>query len=660
MPIDPTRFRLPPEAFIQRLLAEAHPGLNTGPGSAIYSGIVQPMALVLTQPLRTIAVMRRNLSIANAPVMLEEELDGLAANLLYSRGSGSLATGKVRLYFTTAQAVSVSASAVFRDDAGRRWFPRFAVTASSSQVRSNQDPVTSEFYLDVTVIAEAVGAEYSATAGQITGVTGVLGVARVTNLDDFAPAVDTESNAQVAAALGNSITNRDLVKKPGIETVLRDEFGGRVRAVQVIGYGDPAMTRDTVAAMVDLATLLPRSFAQKYNVPLDADGNVAFRDANNEIIAVPEGGYVGAIRDLTGLDFLNVLGSLDAAQPYQFAVQPGMRFVLLQADGYSDDPDVSTFTVRRVVDAPAELDGEDVRLILLDRPFTDPAIATFDPDADPIKYPYTISGPVQVHTFHVGGQLDVRVDTTGEETRSVIVAALEEAVPSSGVYEVPLSTSVPLNSAETAPLFEGGQAFITPILTIERVEQVSSDNDLVVERTLEVGTHYTVIRAASRNRFTTETNDILRIKDDDSGLTFLGRRIKVTYVTNPDVPQMQAFVESVTNRDWRGAPIQILPPKLAYLDIQFSYRGNVAADDVTRVLREYINSRPIETTITRFDVESVLAYFGVTDIAGSLHLVTTRVADNGQVTSEVSDDRVIAEQGEKFRPAASLSVSQLS
>ena len=96
-----TRFDLPITTFLEAKLRENFPQFNVREGSAYRDMLLKPASLLL-QPFRDqLQIVKRNISLANFSLMLDDEFDALVANLFVDRRIGDLATGTVRLFFNT-------------------------------------------------------------------------------------------------------------------------------------------------------------------------------------------------------------------------------------------------------------------------------------------------------------------------------------------------------------------------------------------------------------------------------------------------------------------------------------------------------------------------------------------------------------------------------
>lgn len=649
---DSKRYNLPVEEFLEQVLAENYPERNVREGSVYHDVFVRPASLLL-QPFRDyLRVLARNQSIQNFQVMDENELDALAANFLVERREGVRARGTQRVFFQNLQPVSIGPEARFFDDSGRAYTVVNPMSLTETQLEANVYAPTGEYYVDVQVVATDAGEEGMAAAGSVRSVRGIQGATRTVNDQTFSSGKNRDSNTELYRRIIGSITNRDLVKKNAIEKAILDNFD-TVRAVQVAGFGDSAMDRDTASVVLATNELFQTSYATKANVPLDGSGEIAFTDADGNVIQTPVGGTVGAIVDNIDLDYRDLKVTLDGRTFERISIQPGFRVRLYGEN--SSDPDIGDYTIRRVVDGPIEAGGETKRLLLLDRPLS----GVSAPEDDTDRFPYTIIGNTSTHLFHIGGKVDVFVDSTANVEKTVIISAL--TTKSDGTAEVPLTRTA--TAANGDSLFEDGVGFDSPIINILKIEELDPTSDGFVLRELIPDVHYVMIRAENRGRYSLTTNDSVIIRGlDSSGSTptplFEGSRLRFTYTTNPDIPAIQQFVNTDERRDVTK-DILIKAPETVILDVSFEYRGSASLADVKSIISEFIEEKSFEPTVTVNEIVSVLAFFGVTDIVMPMTLTSRFDRGDGEIDVATSEDRLSAGVSQLFVPAADLNVRKI-
>jgi hypothetical protein len=656
---DNLRYNLPVETFIRQLLKERYPKLNTAPGSAIYDLIITPAALIQQSARDRAKVIQRNQSIANFGTMLPEEMDRLASNFFVERSIGSRATGVQRLYFPQAQDIFIDTSVLFLSDDGLIFRPISPVILTSEELALNVVAATNEFYVDVPVISENIGARYSVKAGSINRFSGIPGATRTVNPSDFFGGADPESNGELYVKIKNSLASREPVKSTSIKSLLLNQFD-TVQDVIVQGYGDPYMHRDRARIVLSIDDVIPASFCKKLNLPLNLSGDVEITDDDGNPVVAPMGGFAGAVVDLSGVDFNNVQVQLTSNVNEFVPVQPGFRVK------FSDPSDLDygiSYRVRKVVETPIEVGGESYKVLLLDRSLKQTNSAATPEEGSE----YRLQGFINSDAFHIGGKVDVYIKSSGEEERSVIVGALPATVTGSNIAEVPVSANF-LDSDGVNQFV--GAGFSLPAISIVKIEQLDPISDDVVIRTLIPDVHYKLIRAEIRGAYTLTDYDVVRIEGEEEILDingdptgtflplFIGERIKITYLTNPDINLIQTFMNLEANRDITK-DMSIKSPDVVFVNTTFRYSGNRPVNEISDIVRRYINSKKIADVLTVNELVTVLTYFGVTDIEMPLTLTSRKLNADGTVTSQESVDRLELEDIQIFKAESNLSISQI-
>jgi len=627
----------------------------------MYDTFVQPASVLYQRFRDTARVIQRNQSLQNFNLMLPEELDRLASNFLVYRNAGTPATGIQRVYFTDLLPVEIDSSTLFTDNASNRYFPLAPVRLTAAELQTNYDSLNRQYYADVVIQSEGVGSQYRALAGNVDTVEGVFGARATENLADLAGGDDEESNSGLYSRVLASLTNRELVKKDGIAATIQEAFP-TVSNVLVQGYGDAAMTRDVISASASLDTLIPTSFCRKVNLPLDENGEVLWQNSAGLEITRPLGGFVGALVDVTGRDFSSLIVTLDGETTQRVAVQEGHTIRFLR----DDDPDTlgNDYKVTRLETVPIEAGGAATRVIRLDQAL----LSTGDVTDDPTQNPYTILGPVYTDNFHVGGKVDVYIDSSADSERSVIINSLLPVDPTGDVAEVPLIEEV--LDFQGNSIFEDGVGFVSPTISVVKVEQLDPVDDTVVTRELVPDTNFAVVRAAERSKYTLLENDMLVIKGTEpliDPLTnaatdivvpmFIGQRLRVSYVTNPDIASVQAFVDSSSQRDVTK-DINVYPPDLVNVTVQLTYSGAQTVENVKTVLTDYISQLGFGATLSSSDLITVLAHFGVDQVQLPLVMRARRNLGNGRIEILEDSNELTINSSEIFRPDTELRITQ--
>ena len=103
--------------------------------------------------------------------------------------------------------------------------------------------------MDITVQAEQEGDEYNIPKNSLTGMQGIRGAVKVSNLRDFSDGATKLDTPSFVAQARGSLTERSMVTRRGGTAILQQNFAGSVRAIQIIGAGDAEMQRDILSAV---------------------------------------------------------------------------------------------------------------------------------------------------------------------------------------------------------------------------------------------------------------------------------------------------------------------------------------------------------------------------------------------------------------------------
>ncbi len=231
------------EALIQQVVEEYDDTIDTSDYSDFRDLVIRIMSIIQEPLRREIAGIKVGLSLNDYEAATRAEVDALLGNYFTALGEGGVATGTVRVWFYSPQSATFSTLMRFYTGGGLNFYPSATQSISATQMSFQQ--AGSLYYADVTVTAEARGSDYSVGAGAIIGVSGLAGVARVSNTSSFAVVADDETKAEGVERAQTSVTQRTLATLQGIGFVL-DESYSAYAPFQVIGKGEDEMERDIV------------------------------------------------------------------------------------------------------------------------------------------------------------------------------------------------------------------------------------------------------------------------------------------------------------------------------------------------------------------------------------------------------------------------------
>ena len=319
--IDPTLKRLGTdpltvdvETFVMDRLAEEFPNLDVAsPGSVLRDVLVTPLVLLLEPLRREINFLRLQNSVEDADTLSDVEMDALLSNMLVLRKEGDYARTIQRIYFSSPHNVKLDASITFSDAAGIAFVAETTKSYSAGDLKKSGNL----FYLDASVRSLLASSEANVDRNTVRYVEGLEGVVRTYNLITASGGITTETNEQFQTRAENSLSERSLNTKRGIEAALFDMFPTLV-SIDVVGFGEPEMTRDLLHGQTVLA----------YD---EIVGPLVYVTNNFKSISVFN------LHDAVSLPFTNTLVLHDVPDAKEAAVTAATYLRVFDANNYFDD-----------------------------------------------------------------------------------------------------------------------------------------------------------------------------------------------------------------------------------------------------------------------------------------------------------------------------------
>lgn len=563
-------FELPIEKFLVTKTQEHFPEFDLRQGTAFRDMVIKPNIMFL-QPYRDQAnILKRNMSLQNYELMIDEEMDALVSNVFVDRRGGLKSTGTARAYFDEAKAVSFTTDAEFRTADGLIFNPVETVTFLPEEVALNIDGLY--FFVDVQVEAEAEGEEYNIDEHSLVFVNSAPeGIIKVDNVSSFASGVDIEDNATLKQRTEYSIAVRDLVIKKSIQAVILEAFES-VRELVPIGYGDPEMDRDVIPVIMDLLVLLEERTTGEV-----VSGNT-FTDPG-----VPNWHDLG--------------------------IKPGHELVVL------DSPDTGKHPIESVTSTVITIDG-----VMTTR----------------TGITYGIDGLVKDDAYHIGGKVDIYLDSTGLTTSTVVLAPAQE------INEV----------SETAlPYYEGGIAFTLPLVGINQIIEIDPSTREQIGDALIEGSDYVINVADPLYRYSTKEVVTIQLLETDPGapLYFIGSTLQVDYFSDSVVNDVQEFADNELNRVIT-ADILVRRCVPSFVDITLEYRGDIDEAELVAVVSDFVDKVNIGQPLAASDIVSVVYYFNVNFVVLSFNMSAETHNVDGTITTTVSTSEIDVDRTVKFVP----------
>lgn len=627
-----TRFDLPITTFLETKLRENFPNFNVREGSAYRDMLLKPSALLL-QPFRDqLQIVKRNISLSNFALMLDDEFDALVANVFVERRIGDFSTGTVRLFFNNPTDTLIGTDVnVFTED-GRIYQPIDPVSVTASQMRQNVDGIF--FFVDVQVQAIERGSDQDADINEVNFISGgPTEVVQVTNQTPIAAGADRETNTRLFTRARDSISVRDLVTERAINAIIPENFNA-IREVLSFGFGDAEMERD-----------LSRVIMERTRIVSAVTGEASSGSAQ--------------LTDNT-TDFLDR------------EVVPGMVFTIVSGATTTEGQTVGI--ICRVIDANTI-------------EIADPGSGDFEFDGAFTDIVYTIDSQRPIEPVHTGGKVDINMSTTTLTQKSLDVliptdtiggldpalgagkvrvnrivqdgeveigdnllttkdfdfivnqVTIDDAIeilegPNVGTYEIDAVTDKVLTLDVTGGFardengvrfqiirsyYQDATPFDNPVIngvSAAQIDPISGD-ELVQ---LVFGVDFFLINEEPNTRFS-PFQDILFQFD----LSFVGSTIRIRYLGDDTVLSVQNFVDAGQERVLT-ASILAKEAWPAQVDTTLSYRGDVDPAVLEPIIADFIDSTALGGTVQKSDLTAFLYSFGVTFVTDFVW--TASVTDN--------------------------------
>lgn len=259
--------------FLLAKIRESNPDFEVRSGSAAGTMMVKPFSVMVSPFEDELELIKTQLSLSDVSTLGSDAVDQLISNLFIDRRNGSFASGKIRIYFSSAQDATISSGTGFLDGSGQVFIAESDTTISQAEMSLNKDG--SQYYMEVNIVASNPGDSYNVGANEIVSLENdIPGVIRVTNPSAVKNGLPTETDQEYVDRAGRAITVRNLTNKRSISTVLLNEFNTLI-SLQSIGFRDPEMTRDIVEIITSQG---PR------DIHIGGHGDIYIEPLENQIV----------------------------------------------------------------------------------------------------------------------------------------------------------------------------------------------------------------------------------------------------------------------------------------------------------------------------------------------------------------------------------------
>lgn len=388
--------------FIRDRLIQEFPELAADNAGLLEDIFTKPLQLILEPFKRGIQSSKINMSVANASLMSDDEADALGGNFFESREDGDFASGLARIFYAAPTTTRITTDRLVTAKNGLAFFPTANTFITSQQMLFNREGDL--FFVDITIRAQQPGSQYNIAEDSLISIDNVDGVIKITNKTAFTSGLPRETNEEYLGRIPQTLTERSLVTKRGIDTRIPDTFGSAIRAIQIIGAGEEGMDRD-------ILTGTGEGF-------LHIVGNCSFFDS-----------WI----------FVNSVLYKDDGVNNDIVVQPGDKIRLILK--LSDDPDRTVYeaVISQIISADIGTSTEKY-ILILDRTLdtlvgtigTNAVVSILKPGSITISHvPGGISANITVadNQVHIGGHSDVFIRPSADSLQAGGISNLTDSKP---------------------------------------------------------------------------------------------------------------------------------------------------------------------------------------------------------------------------------------
>jgi hypothetical protein len=234
------------ELLLTQTLAAQDPTLDLRTGTAIRDLAVRPNATLLATINKALVYYWSQNSLSTVTDTTPNIfVDKILSNFFMTRFEGAKASINARLYFAKYNSVTLTTGLFFSPDNTLLYYP--AVSATYSTL--TYDSTLNQWYLEANLIAAGSGIKYNISSGSLiyySNFNPYFLHAEIVYLSNTA--TNSETNTEFISRAKNTISTRNLINTPSIQSNLLEAFP-LVSKVYPVGMGDPQMVRDKVLVL---------------------------------------------------------------------------------------------------------------------------------------------------------------------------------------------------------------------------------------------------------------------------------------------------------------------------------------------------------------------------------------------------------------------------
>lgn len=228
--------------LVKNIITQNDPDIDVSEGSGVTDILINPLSNVLGYYQTILQELQNFLSVVDLTTLSKEDLDAIASTFLLTRRSGSLATGYVKIGFSSAINLTVQKGQQFKTSDGKLFQTIREYSITAGQMSLN---VENNYFITGAIPIEAMesGDDYTIGPDEINEVVNpTFSYLKVFNPNSFSRGVDDETNETFYERLVNSATSDTSLSKLSFKKIISDHYD--IKDLDVKGFGDVEMVRD--------------------------------------------------------------------------------------------------------------------------------------------------------------------------------------------------------------------------------------------------------------------------------------------------------------------------------------------------------------------------------------------------------------------------------
>lgn len=255
--------------FLISEINRINPEIDTAVGSGFRDILVDPLSPILYDYSNQQQRVLSKLTITDPNALTEQELDAIGLNFLITRNLGEYQTGRVKLYYQTAQSVTIpEGTLLVNPRGGTNYVTVRAYTITTNTMQSQFDGSLGLFgTADIAVRSTDRTDRGALSPGDLLQWDGGFSPVpdRIVVSEAITGGVLREDNTRFYQRIKNSVKTSTLASETVLEDTIR-ALSSNILRVKVIGAGNPLMLRDLVSyAELDVNTVEDFYLVQRQN-----------------------------------------------------------------------------------------------------------------------------------------------------------------------------------------------------------------------------------------------------------------------------------------------------------------------------------------------------------------------------------------------------------